>query len=155
MTSSLASVDAIRLHFSISRLLRQEPPTTEHLRSRNCLISQRLCLTVGELWKEEQVVDYLDLLVHRKWYSGCQASGDIFRRRIRVVLGGDQRPPGRLLRVSLTGGSNDWLLYNTHAIASARPSRHHPIYPVDLGSKRKHAQAGKSASGYTRHGCPH
>jgi len=135
--------------------VRQEPPTTEHLGSRNCLISQRLCLTVGESWKEEQVLDYLDLLVHRKRYCGCQASGDIFRRRIRVVLGGDQRPPGRLLRVSLTGGSNDWLLYNTHAIASARPSRHHPIYPVDLGPKRKHAQAGKSASGYTRYGCPH
>ncbi len=116
-------------NFSISRYLRQGPPTTEHLGSQSCLVSQRLCLTVGESWKEEQVLDYLDLLVHRQRYCGCQASGDILRRRIRVVLGGDQRLPGRLLRVSLTGGSNDWLLYNTHAIASARPSRHHPSRP--------------------------
>jgi len=65
---------------------------------------------------------------YQKRRSGCQALMTFSGEWIRVVLGGDQRPPGCLLRVSLTGGSNDWLASQIHQDIIV-------LHPVDFGAK--------------------
>lgn len=68
------------------------------------------------------------------------------------------RPRDFLLRLSFTGNITYWFLPLSTPQTRLKASGKHEIYHVDsiirASRNENHPETGKSASGYTRHGCP-